>query len=254
MIEGLKVFENSEFGKLGILEVDGKLMFPATRCAALLGYKDVNKAVKQHCKEDGWAIHPVIDSLGREQKMKFITEGNLYRLIAKSKLPQAEQFERWVFDEVIPQIRQTGGYIPVKEEESDEEIMAKASLVAKKTLDKKEGIIKLLQQKIIEQEGIVQSYNRMIASDGLFNMKEVAQLLDFEIGRNKLFAFLRDKNVLDNYNLPYEVHRKTGRFKVKVFIKDGRMVTATLVTPKGIDYINRLIMKNGRYKPCKEVS
>ncbi|WP_251029006.1 phage antirepressor KilAC domain-containing protein [Bacillus sp. ISL-40] len=252
-MENLKVFENSEFGNLGILNDNGKLMFPATRCAGLLGYKDVNKAVKQHCKEEGWVFRPVPTN-GGNQDMKFITEGNLYRLIVKSKLLQAERFERWVFDEVIPQIRQTGGYIPVKEKESDEEILAKASLVAKKTLDKKDEIIKLQQQKIKEQEDIVQSYNRMIESDGQFSMKEVAQLLDFEIGRNKLFALLRDKNVLDNSNLPYEVHRKTRRFKVKLSEKDGRMVTATLVTPKGIDYINRLIMKDGRYKPRKEVS
>ncbi|WHY80087.1 BRO family protein [Neobacillus sp. WH10] len=252
-MKNLEIFDNREFGKLGILDVNGKLMFPAKRCAELLGYKDVNKAVKQHCKEEGWAFHPVPTN-GGNQNMKFITEGNLYRLIIKSKLPQAEQFERWVFEEVIPQIRQTGGYIPVKEEESEEEILAKASLVVQKTLDKKDEIIKLQQKKIKEQEVIVQSYNRMIASDGLFSMKEVAQLLDFEIGRNKLFAFLREKNVLDNHNLPYEEHRKTGRFKVKLFEIDGITVTTTLVTLKGIDYINKLIMKNGMYTPCKEVS
>ncbi|MGE1127870.1 BRO family protein [Bacillus wiedmannii] len=253
-MENLKVFENGEFGNLGILDVNGKLMFPATRCAALLGYKNKHDAIGKHCKKDGVAFCEVTDSLGRGQKVKFITEGNLYRLIVSSKLEEAERFESWVFDEVIPQIRQTGGYIPVKEEESDEEILAKASLVAKKTLDKKDEIIKRQQQKIKEQEDIVQSYNRMIALDGIFNMKEVAQLLDFEIGRNKLFALLRDKNVLDNHNLPYEMHRKTGRFKVKLFEIDGKTVTTTMVTSKGIDYINRLIMKNGRYKPRKEVS
>ncbi|MDM5226077.1 BRO family protein [Cytobacillus sp. NJ13] len=253
-MENLKTFENSELGNLGILDVDGKLMFPATRCAKLLGYKNTHDAIGKHCKRDGVAFFEVTDSLGRNQEVKFITEGNLYRLIFKSKLPLAEQFERWVSDEVIPQIRQTGGYIPVKEEESEEEILAKASLVVKKTVDKKDEIIKLQQKKIKEQEGIVQSYNRMIASDGLFSMKEVAQLLDFEIGRNKLFALLRDKNVLDNHNLPYEVHRKTGRFKVKLFEIDGITVTTTLVTLKGIDYINRLIMKNGMYNPRKEVS
>lgn len=252
-MENLKVFENGEFGNLGILDVNGKLMFPAKRCAELLGYKDVNKAVKQHCKEEGWAFHPVPTN-GGNQNMKFITEGNLYRLIVKSKLPQAEQFEKWVFDEILPQIRLTGGYLPVEKEESDEEFLARALLVAQKTMDKKDVIILQQHQKIKEQEVFVQSYNRMIASDGLFNMKEVALLLDFEIGRNKLYELLRDKNVLDNYNLPYEVHRKAGRFEVKSSLKGRKMVTTTLVTPKGIDYINRLIMENGRYKHRKEVS
>jgi anti-repressor protein len=186
--------------------------------------------------------------------LKFITEGNLYRLITKSKLPQADRFERWVFDEVIPQIRQTGGYISVNEEESDEEILSRALLIAQKKIDSKKLIIKQQQQLLIEQEDKVQSYNRIVNSNGLFNMREVAQLLNFEIGRNKLYEILRDKKVLNNYNLPYEVQLKAGRFEVKSSLKGGRMVTTTLVTPKGIDYINNLIIKEGRYKQRKAIS
>ena len=106
----LKVFSNSEFGELGVMLIDGKEYFPATQCAKILGYSNPRKAILDHCKEDGVTKRDFIDNLGRLQKMKYINEGNLYRLIVSSKLPAAEKFERWVFDEVLPSIRQTGGY------------------------------------------------------------------------------------------------------------------------------------------------
>ena len=107
----IQQFHSAEFGALDILMIDDKPYFPATECAVVLGYKDPYKAVKQHTKEDGWANRPVIDRLGREQEKKYFDEGNLYRLIIRSKLPAAERFERWVFDEVLPTIRKHGAYI-----------------------------------------------------------------------------------------------------------------------------------------------
>lgn len=112
----LKVFQNSEFGELGVMMIDGKEYFPATQCAKILGYADPFKAVKQHCDEEGWVNCPVLTN-GGSQNVKFITEGNLYRLIVRSKLPAAKKFERWVFDEVLPEIRRTGGYGSVNIEE-----------------------------------------------------------------------------------------------------------------------------------------
>lgn len=74
-----------------------------------LGYKDTVNALKQHCRGGG-VKHHLTDSLGRNQEASFITEGDLYRLIMKSKLPSAEKFESWVMDEVLPTIRKTGSY------------------------------------------------------------------------------------------------------------------------------------------------
>ena len=106
----MQVFQNSEFGELGVLEVNGKPYFSATACAKMLGYANPRDAIGRHCNADGVVKHDVIDSMGRTQRAKFITEGNLYRLITHSKLPAAERFEKWVFDEVLPTIRRTGGY------------------------------------------------------------------------------------------------------------------------------------------------
>ncbi|NFF11935.1 transporter [Clostridium botulinum] len=110
-MNNLQIFTNKDFGELEILIQDDKEYFPATEAAKALGYKDPYKAISQHTKKDGWVIYPVIDNMGRQQEKKFINEGNLYRLIVKSYLPQAEKFERWVFDEVLPTIRKTGGYV-----------------------------------------------------------------------------------------------------------------------------------------------
>lgn len=120
MTEQIKTFENAEFGKLDVIIVDGKEYFPATQCARILGYKEPQNAIRRHCKKDGCVKCTVGVTTGTKAdgssviqniEMKFISEGNLYRLIIKSKLPTAERFECWVFDEVLPTIRKTGGYI-----------------------------------------------------------------------------------------------------------------------------------------------
>lgn len=90
----IEIFKNDEFGEVRTIEKNGSVLFCGSDIAKALGYADTAKAIKQHCKEDGWVICPVIDSMGRAQQAKFITEGNVYRLIAHSKLPGAERFER----------------------------------------------------------------------------------------------------------------------------------------------------------------
>lgn len=106
----LQIFNNETFGSVRTVEIKGKVYFCGKDVASALGYKDTVNAIKLHCHEDGVVNYHVIDNLGREQQAKFIDEGNLYRLITHSKLPSAEQFERWVFDEVLPSIRKTGNY------------------------------------------------------------------------------------------------------------------------------------------------
>ena len=103
----LQVFQNSEFGESRVLEQDGKPYFPATACAKKLGYINPQKAIRDHCKGVNEMVTP---TKGGMQTTRFIPEGDLYRLIVHSKLPAAERFEKWVFDEVLPSIRRTGSY------------------------------------------------------------------------------------------------------------------------------------------------
>lgn len=114
----IKVFSNTEFGELGVMLIDGKEYFPATQCAKILGYSNPYDAIKRHCKGDGVVKREGVSYTTNQHnittqqvtEIKYINEGNLYRLIVSSKLPAAEKFERWVFDEVLPSIRRTGGY------------------------------------------------------------------------------------------------------------------------------------------------
>lgn len=108
MNSGMLTVSNSEFGKLDILIEDGKELFPANECARILGYSNPKDAVGRHCR--GVVKRDLIDALGRTQKTNFIPEGDLWRLIIRSRLPAAQKFEKWLFDEVLPEIRKTGGY------------------------------------------------------------------------------------------------------------------------------------------------
>ena len=106
-MNNLQVFENSEFGRLEVYEINGKPYFPAAKCAGILGYSNPLKAIRDHCKGVNESCTP---TSGGIQTIKVIPEGDLYRLIVRSNMPKAQEFERWVFDEVLPRIRQTGSY------------------------------------------------------------------------------------------------------------------------------------------------
>ena len=103
-----QIFKNPDFGSIRVLEENGKYLFCGADAARALGYARPNEAVSKHCK--GTLKRRTLTT-GGMQEMLFIPEGDLYRLIVHSKLPSAEQFEQWVFDEVLPTIRKTGGYV-----------------------------------------------------------------------------------------------------------------------------------------------
>jgi len=104
----MQIFENAEFGRIEMLMIDDKPYFPAVDCADKLGYKRPHDAISRHCK--GSVKHGVLTNGGEQEKI-YIPEGDLYRLIIRSKLPAAVRFEAWVVDEVLPTIRKYGAYI-----------------------------------------------------------------------------------------------------------------------------------------------
>ena len=103
----VEVFNNDEFGQLEVAYINGKVYFPATQCAKVLRYNNPQQAIRLHCKG---VLKISTPSNGGSQQANFIPEGDLYRLIVRSKLPAAEKFETWVFDDVLPTLRQTGNY------------------------------------------------------------------------------------------------------------------------------------------------
>ena len=122
----IEVFSSAEFGAVRTLKTEnGKVIFCGADVAKALGYSNARDALSRHCKSDGVVKRDVVSKTTNQYgktteqvvEMKFITEGNVYRLITHSKLPNAERFETWVFDEVLPEIRQTGSYGNVNVEE-----------------------------------------------------------------------------------------------------------------------------------------
>ncbi len=107
-MQQVMLFENQEFGQLRMIFIEGKQYFMANDVAKALGYSEPKNAVARHCKG---ALKQSYLTNGGKQEVNFIPEGDVYRLIIRSKLPKAEEFEKWVFDEVLPSIRKTGGYI-----------------------------------------------------------------------------------------------------------------------------------------------
>lgn len=101
-------YVHDEFGELSVMQIGEKFWFPATECARILGYSHPKDAVTRHCK--GGVKHAYLTA-GGMQIVKFIPEGDLYRLITRSKLPSAQRFEEWIFDTILPTLRKHGAYV-----------------------------------------------------------------------------------------------------------------------------------------------
>ncbi len=197
-----------------------------------------------HCIEDGVTKREVIDNLGRTQQAKFITEGNVYRLIAHSKLPSAEKFEKWVFDEVLPTIRKTGGYIPVDETDTELEILAKAILISQKTIELQKQKINRLE---IDNTNLVVENTKMQPKADYFDdlvdrnlltgLRETAK--ELHLSQNVFIKLLLDKKFLYRDQKgklqPYASATKEGLIEIKECSneKNGWSGTQTLITPKG---------------------
>ena len=153
MEQEIQIFKHEQFGEIRtMVDEKGEPWFVGKDVARRLGYINHRKALRDHVDEedrkDGVTIR---DSIGRDQETTFINESGLYSLVLSSKLPQAKAFKRWVTAEVLPQIRKTGGYIPLKDQEgrelSDLEIMCRAMMIMKKSIEQKEQLIADLQPK-----------------------------------------------------------------------------------------------------------
>lgn len=191
LVNNLEVYESEEFGQIRTIAVNEEPWFVANDIARALGYTNPSKATNDHCKKSKmiWGN----DSLGRRQQFKVIPEGDIYRLIISSKLPSAEKFESWVFDEVLPQIRKTGGYIPHDEGEDDETIMAKALVVAQKTIDNKNKLLEDAKKEIAEKDRVI---TQISISQNTKLVRETAKAISKSnskilIGERRLYERLR---------------------------------------------------------------
>lgn len=229
----LKIFNNPDFGEVRTLEENGEVLFCGSDVAVALGYAKPRNAIGTHCKG---ALKRGILTAGGNQEMTFIPEGDVYRLIARSKLPGAEQFERWVFDEVLPSIRKNGGYIAGQEAMTAEELMAKALLVAKKTIEEKEAELSRKQVENAIMAPKADYFDELVDRNLLTGIRETAK----ELGvKQKVFVdFLLDKKYLHRSKsgkLTPTDGKGDGLFEMKECFneKTSWAGTQVMVTPKG---------------------
>lgn len=154
MAKEIQIFSNPSFGEIRTSGTSDEPLFCLADVCKVLDLQVTS--TKNRLKQDGVNLIKVIDSLGREQNAIFVNEQNLYRVIMRSDKPQAEPFQDWVCGEVLPAIRKTGGYIATTEEESPEEIMAKALLVAQATIKRKEERMKQLEAETEHQREVIE--------------------------------------------------------------------------------------------------
>ena len=225
----------------------GEPWFVLKDCMSILDLGNPTETVKMF-DEDEFSTTEVIDSIGRRQQAYIISEPGLYRLVMRSRKPEAKEFQRWVTHEVLPQIRKTGGYIPTSESDSDEDIMARAVLVAQKTIERKNQQLQAKDAQIKVLEPKARFADAVAASDGTCLVGELAKMLrqnGMDIGQNRLFRLLQADGYLgksgSNRNVPTQRAMDLGLFRIKettVTHADGHTTVSRTpkVTGKGQRY------------------
>lgn len=246
-------FNSSEFGNLRTIENNGVIEFCGKDVAAALGYTNPNKALGDHCK--GVTKRYPLQTPGGTQEVRFITEPDLYRLITHSKLPNAQKFESWVFEEVLPSIRKHGGYLtPQKIEEvlTDPDTIIQLATTLKEEQARRKALEaenQVMQPKALFADAVAASHTSILVG-------ELAKLLKqngVEIGQNRLFKWLRENGYLmktgSSYNMPTQRSMEQELFEVKetsITHSDGHITVQKTpkVTGKGQQYfINRFLTK-----------
>ena len=227
----MEIFKNPEFGSIRTFEQNGEVLFCGKDIAQALGYRRPADAIAAHCK--GVCVLPT-PSNGGIQQMKFIPEGEVYRLIVHSKLPSAERFERWVFDEVLPTIRQHGAYL------TREKLWEVAT--------SPEALLKLCSDLLAEREknAALQADNARLQGKAVYydlfidlrhstNLRTTAK--ELEVPERRFVRFLLERRYVyrtpSGCVLPYAKSANEGLFCVKDFCRNGHTGSYTLVTPKG---------------------
>lgn len=162
----VKIFENSEFGAIRtVTDRVNSVWFCGSDVAKALGYERGAKAVADHVDSEDKHDVPIRDSIGRMQNTAFINESGLYSLVLSSKLPTAKKFKRWVTSEVLPSIRKNGGYIAGQENMSDDELMAKALMVAQNKIAERDKQIERMKPKEIFADAVSASHTSILVGD-----------------------------------------------------------------------------------------
>lgn len=237
----MQIFENSEFGKVRVVDVDGEPWLVGKDVTEILGYKNSRDALRKHVRDTDKGVTNC-DTLGGKQKMTVINESGLYSLVMSSKLPAAEKFQHWVTSEVIPSIRKHGGYIAGQNEMSDMELLSRALLLVKNQLDDRNRQIEEMQPKVIFADAVETSSTSVLIGDFAKLLKQNG----IDIGQTRLFEWLRNNGYLmrvkgERRNMPTQRSMEMKLFEIKESViehKDGHLtiIRTPKVTGKGQIY------------------
>lgn len=250
----LQFFSNEQFGKIRMVEIDDKPYFVATDIAKALGYINTSKAIKDHCRWVTKRYIPHPQSKIKTLEVNVIPEGDMYRLIANSELPQAEKFESWVFDEVLPQIRKHGMYA-TDELLDNPDLLIKVATELKKEKEKRKRLeVENTQQKqIIGELKPKADYTDLILKNkGLVTITQIAKdyglsgqalndklhelKVQYKIGEQwLLYSKYHSKGYTHSETIP--ITHSNGRHDVKMNTKwtqKGRIFIYGLLKQEGI--------------------
>lgn len=239
----LQLFEFEE-KEVRIITVNDAPHFVANDIAKILGYKNSSKATKDHCKKSimTWGN----DSLGRRQEFKVIPESDVYRLVIKSKLPQAEKFEEWVMEEVLPSIRKNGMYA------TDELLDNPDLLIEVATKLKEERTLRLVaEQRVAEYEPKISYLDSILESTDTVTITQIAADYGLSaVAMNKRLNELKIQHKVGGQWILYTRHQREGYTKshtTRVPKADGKekVVMNTKWTQKGRLFI---------YESLKEIN
>ena len=245
----IQVFNNEQFGNVRAMSLNDEPWFVAKDVCDVLGIKT------NHLREDGRGLDDdeVMNLPNWEVGGKaplIVSEAGFYKLVMRSRKPEAKAFQRWVTHEVLPAIRRTGGYMVAKQDETPEQIMARAVLVAQDTIERQKREIAELKPKALFADAVA-------ASDGTCLVGELAKMLKqngVSIGQNRLFAWMREHGYLgktgSNRNVPTQRAMEQGLFRIKetaVTHSDGHVTInrTPKVTGKGQRYFIEAFAKRG---------
>lgn len=236
-------YENND---VRTVEINGEPWFVLKDVCGVLGLSN-HKVTAQRLDRDEVSQTYLTDSIGRKQETTVINESGLYSVILRSDKPEAKPFRKWVTSEVLPSIRKNGGYIAGQEQMTPEELMAKALLVANKTLAEREARISELTVQNTIMQPKAEYFDELVDRNTLTNFRETAKELG--ISEKAFIRFLIDKKYIFRNQrgklMPY-ANRSDGWFEVKECYNEKTNWSGiqTLVTPKGREAFRLLCLKD----------
>lgn len=247
-MNNIQLFTSAEFGDIRTIKDAEAVYFVGKDVAEVLGYADTDKAIRNHVDDEDKLTRQFSGS-GQARGMVVINESGLYSLVLSSKLPSAKRFKRWITSEVLPALRRQGGYMLTSENETPEQIMARALKIADEALKRKDALIEELTPKALFCDAVSVSKNTCLIG-------ELAKLMrqnGVDIGQNRLFERLRQDGYLcrhgSNHNVPTQRSLDLGLFVIKETVishADGHttLQRTPKVTGKGQRYfIEKYVLK-----------